>query len=253
MAKVHPTYPQYFLLRDERPNLRMFGAALLLAIALLLFIMAGLGVSSDERAPTNPPLELFEVPPPTVAPPQAAVIVPDRAAEPSDPSPPAPASPVFVTPMRLVVTDMEVASTELVPMVSSRVLGEGMTSSFGDGDGSGNGGPGGAGVGGQAIPPANLRVSWAPGMRMSWLREYYPEQALATGTRGLAVLNCEVLPDDRVRDCQLMSESPRGQGFGEAALAAQHVYLVRVHDQNGNRLYNRRFRLRALFYPEAID
>ena len=90
-------------------------------------------------------------------------------------------------------------------------------------------------------------------MRMRWLREFYPPAALEAGRNGLAVLECEALAGDRVRDCRLLAESPRGQGFGAAALAAQHTYLVRVHDQDRNRIYNERFRLRAVFDPGAMD
>ncbi len=145
--------------------------------------------------------------------------------------------------------------SEAVPVLPVHQIGNSVSSTPGNGSADGNGASAGngRGGGGVALPPANLRVSWAPQMRMRWLRDYYPEEALAAGTRALVVMNCEVLAGDRVRDCRVMSESPRGQGFGEAALAAQNVYLVRVHDQDGNRLYNRRFRLRALFYPDGVD
>lgn len=50
---------------------------------------------------------------------------------------------------------------------------------------------------------------------------FYPEVAMARGINaGEAQLNCTVLPDGRLKDCRVVSETPRGAGFGAAALTS---------------------------------
>lgn len=48
---------------------------------------------------------------------------------------------------------------------------------------------------------------------------YYPEKARVAGIDGEAVLHCARSDHGALRNCTLVSETPAGQGFGEAALA----------------------------------
>jgi hypothetical protein len=43
---------------------------------------------------------------------------------------------------------------------------------------------------------------------------------------------------DRVRDCQLIGETPAGFGFGEAAMRGRKGMRIHLHDQNGQRVYD---------------
>jgi TonB family protein len=49
--------------------------------------------------------------------------------------------------------------------------------------------------------------------------EFYPAKARASAVAGGAVLKCGLSEHIRLVDCVLLGESPRGFGFGEAALA----------------------------------
>lgn len=70
-------------------------------------------------------------------------------------------------------------------------------------------------------PPAPKIVTAPRWLKMPGAREvgrYYPARAERMGTSGLAKMTCQVAADGRVRDCQVISETPAGEGFGEAAL-----------------------------------
>ena len=51
----------------------------------------------------------------------------------------------------------------------------------------------------------------------------YPRAPLRAGLGGFALLRCKVQADGGVSDCTIISESPDGQGFGQAAVALTHV------------------------------
>jgi hypothetical protein len=108
--------------------------------------------------------------------------------------------------------------------------------------GTGTGEGMGAGAGGGAGSGAQQRIifvaSWAPSMDFAKGREFYPPAAIKSGIEGVAVLRCFVMRRDRVRDCKLVDENPRNQGFGEAALLTAPHLRIRLHDQNGRRVYN---------------
>jgi hypothetical protein len=46
---------------------------------------------------------------------------------------------------------------------------------------------------------------------------YWPENALALGAQGYAVIDCKVAEDLRLKDCREVTEQPHRYGFGEAA------------------------------------
>lgn len=72
----------------------------------------------------------------------------------------------------------------------------------------------------QESPPAEIgRVTWSqhPMPR-------YPAPAAANGIgSGTVSLTCRVEADGRASDCSVVSETPEGQGFGEAALASMET------------------------------
>ncbi|MFN3989364.1 MAG: hypothetical protein ACK4IS_03805 [Erythrobacter sp.] len=109
---------------------------------------------------------------------------------------------------------------------------------LGKGSGSGAGSADGAG----ALAAGQQRIiyvaSWAPSMDFSKGREFYPPAAVKAGIEGVGVLRCLAVRRDRVRDCKLIEESPKNHGFGEAALKSVPHLRIRLHDQNGRRVYN---------------
>jgi hypothetical protein len=61
--------------------------------------------------------------------------------------------------------------------------------------------------------------------------DYYPAKARAAGVEGTAALKCDMTERHALQGCSLVSESPKGWGFGAAAMAlAQHakenIYIV---------------------------
>lgn len=47
---------------------------------------------------------------------------------------------------------------------------------------------------------------------------YFPERAMRMDVNGVATVNCRVTAETLLEDCRLVSESPDGYRFGEAAL-----------------------------------
>jgi protein TonB len=68
-----------------------------------------------------------------------------------------------------------------------------------------------------AAPPAEIsRVTWT-----QHPAPMYPAVAAANGVgSGTVTLSCMVQPDGSASGCAILSETPEGQGFGEAALAS---------------------------------
>jgi len=61
---------------------------------------------------------------------------------------------------------------------------------------------------------------------------FYPRQAFMRGIAGEVVLQCDVDTDGRM-SCVVASETPEGQGFGEAALRIAAAHVMRPATQNG--------------------
>lgn len=118
--------------------------------------------------------------------------------------------------------------------------GAGASAAGGTGNGSGGAsgdGGGGAGQGGRGVASV-YTASWAPSMNFSKDNKRYPRRAAKARVEGVAWLKCRVIRGDRVRDCRVIDESPRGYGFGEAALKTQSGLRIQLHDQTGRRVYD---------------
>lgn len=85
--------------------------------------------------------------------------------------------------------------------------------------------PGPAGATGEpAASPTPVQTPPAEITRVTWAQHpmpMYPAAAAANGVdSGTAVLSCVVEADGSASGCTVLSESPEGQGFGDAALAS---------------------------------
>jgi len=58
------------------------------------------------------------------------------------------------------------------------------------------------------------------------IADLYPTRALNNGVGGRVQLSCTVRPNLSLA-CTVASETPSGQGFGQAALSASSAYRVR--------------------------
>lgn len=74
-----------------------------------------------------------------------------------------------------------------------------------------------------------------------WLRlpsgadmgRYYPKLAQQLVLEGHAVVSCDVDAEGRLQACKVTDESPKGLGFGEAALSLSRIFLMRPQTKDG--------------------
>jgi protein TonB len=110
---------------------------------------------------------------------------------------------------------------------------------IGEGGGGSGGGDGGGGAGRSGRDLARVyTASWAPSMDFAKDHRHYPRRAAKARVEGVAWLKCRVIRDDRVSDCRLIGENPRGYGFGRAALKTAPGLRIQLHDQAGRRVYD---------------
>jgi protein TonB len=89
-------------------------------------------------------------------------------------------------------------------------------------------------------------VVWASRPTARRISELYPQRPLREGLGGRVALNCEVLPSMNV-SCEVATESPAGQGFGRAALAASSSYRARPTLSDGSSAVGTRTRIIVSF------
>ncbi|MBK6703697.1 MAG: TonB family protein [Caulobacteraceae bacterium] len=78
---------------------------------------------------------------------------------------------------------------------------------------------------------------------------WFPRQAFMQGIAGEVVLDCEVSVDGRL-SCVVASETPTGQGFGDAALRIAQAHVMRPAMQNGVAVRGR-YRMVVPFTPNG--
>lgn len=78
----------------------------------------------------------------------------------------------------------------------------------------------------ETAPPLITSPKWLRQPTGEQLARAYPERALAAEISGSARLNCRVEVTGRVSDCAVVSETPRDQGFGRAALGLTRYFQL---------------------------
>ncbi len=63
------------------------------------------------------------------------------------------------------------------------------------------------------------RPDWLEKPSSEDLSAYYPDHASRMGIAGQATINCKVMGDGRLTACVVKAETPKGEHFGDAALA----------------------------------
>lgn len=78
---------------------------------------------------------------------------------------------------------------------------------------------------------------------------FYPREAFMQGVAGEAVLDCDVDVSGRLT-CVVVSETPEGRGFGEAALRIARAHVMRPATRNGAPTTGR-YRMVVPFSPSS--
>jgi protein TonB len=75
----------------------------------------------------------------------------------------------------------------------------------------------------------------------------YPEIAMENGVSGRVVLNCGVTASGGVANCQVLSETPAGQGFAAAALKLAGFFKLSPRTENGKAIDGALVRIPLVF------
>jgi hypothetical protein len=91
-----------------------------------------------------------------------------------------------------------------------------------------------------------VQARWIKQPGPTVLSRYYPQAAYDAGRKGSATLDCAIMQSGRL-NCVVQSETPAGQGFGQAAVAAAQSYLASPQAADGSLAYGQRTRLTIRF------
>lgn len=174
--------------------------------------------------------------------------------EPPHPSPARPAehaaapAPAAPRPATLLDQSAPILPSPTPQPVSADISGSGTGTT--PGTGTGGNGPGGNGdgpAGGTVSPPLRVGASWIfkPGTKE--LLPYNPPRARIDFVTGNVMLNCRVLTTQRVTDCRVTAERPRGYGFGKAAMAVTPMFRLHPPTIDGQPDEQRRVEIPVTF------
>ena len=82
-------------------------------------------------------------------------------------------------------------------------------------------------------PPSIVNPEWLRKPTGEDLTQYYPEAAQREALDGRATISCAVSEAGDVERCSVISESPEGYGFGQAALKLSPLFKMRPKSQDG--------------------
>ncbi|MEO8114916.1 MAG: TonB family protein, partial [Phenylobacterium sp.] len=80
----------------------------------------------------------------------------------------------------------------------------------------------------------------------------YPQQARAAAVGGHVSVNCHFTAAGTLRSCQVLSEDPRGQGFGEAARALTKRFRAVATLKNGKPIEGAVVQIPFTFDPQML-
>lgn len=90
--------------------------------------------------------------------------------------------------------------------------------------------------GGEIEVPKPVMITRPDWVRMPTAREMerrYPRNAIERGIEGSATLACLVNANGSVSGCQVVGETPKGQGFGNAALKLAPSFVMKPQTEDG--------------------
>ncbi|WP_197026660.1 energy transducer TonB [Caulobacter sp. UNC358MFTsu5.1] len=83
--------------------------------------------------------------------------------------------------------------------------------------------------------PAKIitRPDWAVKPTGDDMERFYPAKAKAENVSGRATIACEITAEGALVDCKAKNESPKGYGFGEAAVSLGGIFQMKPKTVNG--------------------
>jgi protein TonB len=82
-------------------------------------------------------------------------------------------------------------------------------------------------------PSIITRPDWARLPNASQVNRVYPKRALREKVQGRVTLRCQVTKTGALTGCRVLSETPEGYGFGEAALKLSKMFTMRPKTVDG--------------------
>lgn len=82
-------------------------------------------------------------------------------------------------------------------------------------------------------PPVVTAPDWARLPKAEEVADYYPLAAARNGLEGEATIACVVTRTGTLEECMVLSETPPGAGFGQAAVAMTQVFRMTPKTVNG--------------------
>jgi TonB family protein len=85
----------------------------------------------------------------------------------------------------------------------------------------------------QGQPPGDTAADWLTKPTAEQVQAYYPNAAAAKAASGSASIRCTVTVDTTLKNCSVLSETPAGLGFGDAAVAMASVFRMKPAIKSG--------------------
>jgi protein TonB len=82
-------------------------------------------------------------------------------------------------------------------------------------------------------PSIITRPDWARIPSASQISRLYPKRAAREKVQGRVVLRCQVTKAGALTECRVLSETPEGYGFGDAALKLSKMFVMRPKTVDG--------------------
>jgi protein TonB len=85
------------------------------------------------------------------------------------------------------------------------------------------------------------------------MADHYPARALRENVPGRATVRCTVTASGSLTSCEILSESPAGQGFGQATMEITHLWKVRPKTVDGSPTAGGTFQKTVAWVPPPPD